>query len=173
MRVCSTYDRFLKVLLLTWSTAEAVFAVDPWQHFADDAHYEDLANKGQQEQETLLLDTIRRVSPLGNAYLVRDKSPDVAEQFPDEFFDFVYLDARHDYTNVLTDLAVFWPKMKPQGILAGHDFRDTAVLYSGQNDWIVQPDGSRHPEGKAVKGAVMDFAALVNRQVTVCCAAML
>ncbi len=51
--------------------------------------------------------------------------------------------------------------------MAGHDFRDAAVLVDGTNDWIVQPDGTRHPEEKAVRGAVLDFAAMVNRQVVV------
>ena len=98
-------------------------------------------------------------------FLVRDGSPEVTAHFPDDFFDFVYLDARHDYTSVLTDLAAFWPKVKRGGIIAGHDFRD-AFVYDA-NDWLVQPDGSRHPEGKAVRGAVQDFAGLVGRQVVV------
>ncbi len=41
------------------------------------------------------------------------------------------------------------------------------MLVDGSNDWIVQPDGARHPEEKAVRGAVLDFAAMVNRQVVV------
>ena len=69
--------------------------------------------------------------------------------------------------SALTDLAVFWPKIKAGGILAGHDFRDSAVQFDGSNDWIVLPDGTRHPEGKAVRGAVLDFAAAVGRQVVV------
>ena len=31
----------------------------------------------------------------------------------------------------------------------------------------TQPDGSRHPQAKAVRGAVDDFATLVHRQVFV------
>ncbi len=30
---------------------------------------------------------------------------------------------------------------------------------------VLQPDGQRHPEEKAVRGAVQDFAAMVGRQV--------
>ena len=37
------------------------------------------------------------MAPTGKAFLIRDLSPDVAQHFPDGFFDFVYLDARHDY----------------------------------------------------------------------------
>ncbi len=66
---------------------------------------------------------------------------------------------------VLTDLLAWWPKMRPGGLFAGHDFRD--LYHDGSNSWEVQPDGSSHPEWKAVRGAVLDFAELVNRQVTI------
>jgi hypothetical protein len=45
--------------------------------------------------------------------------------------------------------------------------QDFAKSVQGNNDWVVQPDGSRHPESRAVKGAVLDFATLVNRQVSI------
>lgn len=35
------------------------------------------------------------------------------------------------------------------------------VFFAGDVDWSIQPDGSRHPEWKAVKGAVIDFATQV------------
>ena len=38
--------------------------------------------------------------------------------------DFVYIDARHDYESVLEDLDAWCPKMKPGGIIAGHDYVD-------------------------------------------------
>lgn len=36
--------------------------------------------------------------------------------------DFVYIDAAHDYESVKADIAAWWPKVKPGGILAGHDY---------------------------------------------------
>jgi len=41
---------------------------------------------------------------------------------PDASLDFAYLDGAHDYTNVKKELFVFWPKIRPGGILAGHDY---------------------------------------------------
>ena len=38
--------------------------------------------------------------------------------------DFVYIDARHDYESVLEDLNAWFHKVKPGGILAGHDYAD-------------------------------------------------
>lgn len=156
--------RYFEALLATWHTAQLVFGVDPWSH---QEIYEDTANVAQAEQNEFFNTCVRRVAPYGNAYIIKGASPEVASEFPDNFFDFVYLDARHDYTSVLTDMAAFWPKLRRDGILAGHDYRNYAKTYDGAQDWNVQPDGSKHPQQKAVRGAVEDFAALVQRQLFV------
>jgi predicted O-methyltransferase YrrM len=41
--------------------------------------------------------------------------------FADGSLDMVYIDACHRYDDVLSDLERWWPKVKPGGILAGHD----------------------------------------------------
>ena len=33
--------------------------------------------------------------------------------------DFIYVDATHDYCHVRDDMKMWWPKVKPYGILAG------------------------------------------------------
>lgn len=45
--------------------------------------------------------------------------------------------------------------------------QDTALRANGDNDWHVQPDGSVHPEGRSVKGAVLDFSTMVGRQLSI------
>ena len=42
--------------------------------------------------------------------------------FADASIDWVHLDARHDYTNVTTDIQVWLPKVKPGGWLSGDDY---------------------------------------------------
>ena len=32
--------------------------------------------------------------------------------FPDGYFDFIYVDASHDYKSVSEDLRLWWPKLK-------------------------------------------------------------
>jgi hypothetical protein len=45
-----------------------------------------------------------------------------AEDFADGSLDFVFIDAAHDYASVVKDLAAWFPKLKPDGIFAGHDY---------------------------------------------------
>jgi hypothetical protein len=53
---------------------------------------------------------------------LRLESVDAAATFPDKFFDFVFLDASHDYDSVKKDIQAWLPKVKPGGILAGDDY---------------------------------------------------
>lgn len=45
-----------------------------------------------------------------------------AEKFDNESLDFVFIDADHAYESVKRDINSWWPKVKPGGILAGHDY---------------------------------------------------
>lgn len=49
---------------------------------------------------------------------------DAGGQLQDESLDFAYIDARHDYSSVREDIRDWWPKVKPGGLLAGHDYID-------------------------------------------------
>jgi len=52
----------------------------------------------------------------------RGYSFDVAKEYPDEFFDFIYIDADHTYEGVKRDLKDWYPKMKAGGVFCGHDY---------------------------------------------------
>jgi predicted O-methyltransferase YrrM len=55
--------------------------------------------------------------------LVAQPSLQAVQQYADGSLDFVFIDAAHDYDNVKADVLAWWPKVKPGGVLAGHDIR--------------------------------------------------
>jgi predicted O-methyltransferase YrrM len=54
--------------------------------------------------------------------LLRLPSVEAAAQFPDASLDFVFIDGSHDEDSVCEDIRAWLPKVKPGGVLAGHDF---------------------------------------------------
>ncbi len=53
---------------------------------------------------------------------LRETSLDAAKMFKDRSLDFVFIDADHNYESVKVDIAAWRSKVKPGGILAGHDY---------------------------------------------------
>ena len=54
--------------------------------------------------------------------IMRTESLKASLKFSDNHFDFVYIDANHDYEFVLKDLKTWFPKVKSKGILFGDDY---------------------------------------------------
>lgn len=61
--------------------------------------------------------------------VIKDFSPEVASKFEDNFFDFVYIDADHTEDAVYKDLQAWWSKVRPGGVLAGHDYVEMILKY--------------------------------------------
>jgi hypothetical protein len=92
-------------------------------------------------------------SPTRNhVHLIRDYSYSAAPTFADGFFDWVYIDAIHDYENVYRDLASFAPKLKPDGFLFGDDYDDGTISMT-----TCQPYASRS-NSRLIEG-VQDFCS--------------
>lgn len=49
-------------------------------------------------------------------------SVEAAAKFAPRSIDFVFIDAAHDFDNVMADIAAWLPKVREGGIIAGHDY---------------------------------------------------
>ncbi|KAH3732933.1 Protoporphyrinogen oxidase chloroplastic [Pelomyxa schiedti] len=151
---------FSKVILEGWKKCTKFYAVDPWMW---QETYDDKANVAQTAQDALYQKTVGDLRPFKHATVLRLTSEQAAKLIPDDSLSFVYIDARHDYSSVLQDLSLWYPKLKRGGVLAGHDFIDIDEM----PEWRVQPDGSVETL-RAVKSAVLNFTTRICRQLCVC-----
>jgi hypothetical protein len=69
---------------------------------------------------------------------------DLAKNFKDGYFDFLYIDSCTSYLDTLQKLGAWWPKVKNGGWMTGHD-------------WTYKEGGRKHI-GTEVREAVYDFA---------------
>jgi hypothetical protein len=49
--------------------------------------------------------------------------------------DFVYIDGNHGYRAVSEDIRAWWPKIRPGGVLGGHDFYNG---YARSHDSVIK-----------------------------------
>ena len=70
---------------------------------------------------------------------------------PALFFTQAFIDAAHDYANVHQDVLAYWSKVKPNGVLAGHDFnhhRNWAGILEKRLEYSKSAAGERPVENK-------------------------
>jgi len=99
---------------------EVAVAVDIWADTGDIA----VNDKGysQEQLNSQYNNLVARIGDLPNVKIIRDYSTNVAEEFEDNYFDLVYLDADHTFEGVCKDIHVWYPKVKHGGFLLGDDF---------------------------------------------------
>lgn len=77
----------------------------------------------QSKQDAYMAAAEERVAFAGDrARILQARSLDAAHDIPDGSLDFVFLDADHSETGVRADIEAWLPKLKPNGMIAGHDF---------------------------------------------------
>jgi predicted O-methyltransferase YrrM len=57
-----------------------------------------------------------------NIIEIKKQSSKLANEYADDFFDMVYIDADHSYKSVKTDISSWFKKVKQGGIICGHDY---------------------------------------------------
>ena len=106
--------RHAKLLLKHLFNISKLYLIDFWKA------YPDYPIQEYQNQDCEMTKNVFR----GNdkVEIIIDDSIKSAGRFADNYFDFVYIDAAHDYNSVKNDILTWKSKVKPEGILAGHDY---------------------------------------------------
>ena len=74
--------------------------------------------------------------------MVRATSEVAADMFEDFSLDFVYIDANHAYDFVKQDIKLWYPKVKQNGYLCGHDYINL--------DWYNDPNFAENKKDKHI-----------------------
>ncbi len=86
-----------------------LYVVDPWETL-------DVFRKFRDNMKLMNL----------TVYPLVMKSVDAARIFKDGVLDFIFIDGDHTYDCVKDDITSWLPKLKPSGIMAGHDYKPNA-----------------------------------------------
>lgn len=107
-------------------------SIDPWKHFGKD-EYVDVSNRQQSTQERNYQTSCSRLARFGDrSKVMRCTSEEAAPRFEDAQLSFVYIDAQHHYEAVKEDIALWRPKIRKGGVLAGHDYLDGEIEGAGR-----------------------------------------
>ncbi len=98
--------------------------IDPWDLLAGQSkdewthkHHEDKKIMGDMYENVTA-----RYGKLDNVKIHKGFSADLMATYPDNYFDWVYIDGNHRYEFVKKDLEISFRKVRPGGIIAGDDF---------------------------------------------------
>jgi hypothetical protein len=91
--------------------------VDTWRGSIEHVNDKDVLNGDLYKVFTKNLEPVKdHINP------IRLPSLEAAKLYKDNSLDFVFIDASHDYENVIADIRAWYPKVKLTGIIGGHDF---------------------------------------------------
>ena len=95
-------------------------SIDPWSIDA----FEEPSNRTKAmkiQLENHYQDAKNRLAKY-NCQVIRKKSMDAVQDFENNSLDFVYIDSNHNFVEVANDIYRWEKKVKPGGIVSGHDY---------------------------------------------------
>ena len=108
-----------------------LIGLDCWREVLGSPEFND-EGFTQQQLDAQFLHVVNRFVTHPHIEIVRDFSVEGSTRYPDGYFDFIYIDAAHDYTSVRRDLEAWWPKLSEGGIFSGHDYITDTRIWRGK-----------------------------------------
>ena len=125
-----------------------LYAVDTWAGSAECGQQQHVASRGGPDG--LYREFLLNMGACGVDDLViprRGPSVEISRSFEDWSVDFAFIDASHEYSDVLDDICAWWPKIKAGGTLAGHDLLFQGVGQAVREAFANQRIQIRHARG--------------------------
>ena len=101
---------------------DKLYLVDPYKEYASyvESHYngQDVFDQYYENAKTRL----KQWTDQARTEFIRKESMSAVEDFVDNSLDFVFIDGNHTFEYVVNDIAEWEKKIKPGGIISGHDY---------------------------------------------------
>jgi predicted O-methyltransferase YrrM len=110
-----------------------IYCVDTWQ--GSEEHKDlDTTNLLNEFKNNLI-----KINSLERINIQKGLSTEISKIHEDNSCDLIFIDAAHDYDNVKADILAWYPKLKNNGIMIGHDYPDpSANDFQGLKDAVDQ-----------------------------------
>jgi hypothetical protein len=124
--------------------------VDPWSGDGVDMidkqdFHADLTQKQQDAYYQMAKN--RTVFAGERVKIIRMPSLEAVKEIPDGYLDFVFIDADHAYESVKADIRAWVPKLRPGGLLCGHDYANDGFPHFGVTQAVDEFAGPAVEEG--------------------------
>ena len=101
--------------ILKVSKPKKLFLIDSWEKVENNKNY------SQDQVDRRYEFTKKRFENNPNVKIIRGESLKTLESFPDNYFDWVYLDDNHFTEHVIKELKICFNKVKTNGYITGDD----------------------------------------------------
>lgn len=114
------FDGFTSDALLRKLPGLHLWMVDPWKPYEGNSVLGNLDQAAFDRARSHALWWTEHARE--RRFVLQESSQQAASRFAEAALDFVFIDANHLYEHVRNDLRAWWPKLRPGGLLTGHDY---------------------------------------------------
>jgi hypothetical protein len=111
-------------IILKRTSPKRLHLIDPWtfQPEFPARKYGGHHAKKQEDMDKVFRGVESRFEDVENVSIHRARSEEAMAEFPDGYFDWIYLDGNHEFEFVLKDLTMGFAKVRSGGFIAGDDY---------------------------------------------------
>jgi predicted O-methyltransferase YrrM len=95
-------------------------AVDPWRRKS--MLNTEVYDEDDPDGDTIYERFLRNTAPYGFVTAMRTTSVEAARELGDASVDWIFIDGDHTFGAVRGDICAWFPKVKPGGLVSGHDY---------------------------------------------------
>ncbi len=124
-----------------------LYLIDPWQLYSNYLFSATPISRKKNHYEKAHQTVQHTFKDDPNVTILRMTSLEALSHTP-PLLDLVFIDANHEYTHVKQDILSWLPKVRPGGVLAGHDYAPEIPMFSGVKQAVDEIFGNKIMLGK-------------------------